>query len=218
MNFVLADDAAWGLRSRMDEGDRYAEAERPQAACRSRMKKTERRTPPRGFKLLKKTSRSLELCRPCMHERRLRQQAAGRTLAQWVGVLDRALQPKTHRQIANTFRAAHRTGVSELTAGTSASRSSRPRTTPGRRIRSEQEPHVPCFGGCSLQCFHKRSASAGVGCPVKIAVRSATPQKRMRVTWDDDTVAVLNFTSKELRRATVAVGHQKLPTDQPRMR
>jgi hypothetical protein len=33
----------------------------------------------------------------------------------------------------------------------------------------------------------------------------------MRVTWDDDTVVVLEFTSKGTAKSTVAVGHQKLP-------
>jgi uncharacterized protein YndB with AHSA1/START domain len=47
--------------------------------------------------------------------------------------------------------------------------------------------------------------------PVKIAVRSATPQKRMRVTWDDDTVVVLEFRSKGSAKSVVAVGHPKLP-------
>jgi hypothetical protein len=33
----------------------------------------------------------------------------------------------------------------------------------------------------------------------------------MRVTWDDNTVAVLEFTPKGSAKSSVAVGHQKLP-------
>ena len=48
--------------------------------------------------------------------------------------------------------------------------------------------------------------------PVKIAVRSVTPQKRMRITWEDDTVVVLEFLSKGSAKSVVALGHQKLPS------
>lgn len=46
--------------------------------------------------------------------------------------------------------------------------------------------------------------------PVEIAVRSASPPKRMRVTWDDETTVQLEFASRSDRKSTVAVQHQKL--------
>ena len=47
--------------------------------------------------------------------------------------------------------------------------------------------------------------------PVKIAIRTATPQKRMRMTWEDASIVVAEFISKGSAKSAVAVGHQKLP-------
>src|SRR4051794_26198578 len=45
----------------------------------------------------------------------------------------------------------------------------------------------------------------------KITVRSATPHKRMRLAWDDATIAELGFLSKGPGKSVVAVRHSKLP-------
>jgi len=42
-------------------------------------------------------------------------------------------------------------------------------------------------------------------------VKSATPNKRMRVAWDDDTMVEIGFISKTDRKSSVALTHQKLP-------
>lgn len=42
-------------------------------------------------------------------------------------------------------------------------------------------------------------------------MRTAAQNKRMRLTWDDDTLVELNFTSKASARSVVALVHQKLP-------
>jgi hypothetical protein len=47
--------------------------------------------------------------------------------------------------------------------------------------------------------------------PVRITVRSATPLKRMRVIWEDETVVQLGFTAKGDNKSAVAVQHEKLP-------
>jgi uncharacterized protein YndB with AHSA1/START domain len=46
--------------------------------------------------------------------------------------------------------------------------------------------------------------------PVGITVKSATPPKRMRILWDDDTVVQLGFTPKSASKSAVAVQHEKL--------
>jgi uncharacterized protein YndB with AHSA1/START domain len=46
---------------------------------------------------------------------------------------------------------------------------------------------------------------------VKVTVRTAAQNKRIRLTWDDDTLVELNFTSKASARSVVALVHQKLP-------
>jgi uncharacterized protein YndB with AHSA1/START domain len=47
--------------------------------------------------------------------------------------------------------------------------------------------------------------------PGKITVKSANPNKRMRLAWDDKTTVVIEFTSKADRKSIVALTHQKLP-------
>ena len=46
---------------------------------------------------------------------------------------------------------------------------------------------------------------------VKVTVRTAAQNKRMRLTWDDDTLVELGFTSKGSAKSVVGVVHQKLP-------
>jgi hypothetical protein len=45
----------------------------------------------------------------------------------------------------------------------------------------------------------------------RVTVRSATANKRMGLTWDDDTRVEITFTSKGSGRSVVTVVHQKLP-------
>ena len=47
--------------------------------------------------------------------------------------------------------------------------------------------------------------------PVKITVRSATPLRRMRIAWEDDTPVQVGFTPKGTAKSVVAIQHEKLP-------
>jgi uncharacterized protein YndB with AHSA1/START domain len=47
--------------------------------------------------------------------------------------------------------------------------------------------------------------------PVHVTVRTATPHRSIRMTWDDDTRANFGFVSKGKTRSAVAVGHERLP-------
>lgn len=46
--------------------------------------------------------------------------------------------------------------------------------------------------------------------PVKVTVKSSTPNKRMRIVWDDDTPVQLGFYEKGAAKSSVAVQHEKL--------
>jgi uncharacterized protein YndB with AHSA1/START domain len=138
----------------------------------------------------------------------------GRTWAQWVGVLDRArAAEKPHREIAEYVSSL---GTPDwwsqmVTVGYERIRGLRDR---GQRRGGGYEASKSRTFHVSVGALFNAFANAQQRrrwLPVKIAVRSATPQKRMRVTWDDDTVVVLGFTSKGTAKSTVAVGHQKLP-------
>lgn len=137
----------------------------------------------------------------------------GRTWAQWVGVLDRArAAEKPHREIAEHVSSL---GTPDwwsqtVTVGYERIRGLRDR---GQRRGGGYEASKSRTFHVSVGALFKAFANAQQRrrwLPVKVAVRSATPQKRMRMTWDDDTVAVLEFTSKGTAKSTVAVAHQKL--------
>jgi uncharacterized protein YndB with AHSA1/START domain len=138
----------------------------------------------------------------------------GRTWAQWLGVLDRAgAARKPHREIAQYVSSL---GTPDwwsqmVTVGYERIRGLRDR---GQRRGGGYEASKSRTFNVSVGTLFNAFANARQRrrwLPVKIAVRSATPQKRMRVTWDDDTVVVLEFTSKGSAKSAVAVGHQKLP-------
>jgi hypothetical protein len=46
--------------------------------------------------------------------------------------------------------------------------------------------------------------------PVRVAVRSAAPRKRMRIEWNDKTVVQVGFLDKGSSKSAVAIQHQKL--------
>jgi hypothetical protein len=46
--------------------------------------------------------------------------------------------------------------------------------------------------------------------PAKVSVRSQTPNKRMRLAWEDGTVVLAGFLAKGEARSSVAIEHQGL--------
>ena len=46
---------------------------------------------------------------------------------------------------------------------------------------------------------------------VKLTVRSATPEKYLRITWPDETSVAVGFLSKGAGKSQVAIQHEKLP-------
>jgi uncharacterized protein YndB with AHSA1/START domain len=46
---------------------------------------------------------------------------------------------------------------------------------------------------------------------VKVTVKSATPEKRMRILWDDGTQVQIGFLAKGASKSAVAIQHEKLP-------
>jgi uncharacterized protein YndB with AHSA1/START domain len=47
--------------------------------------------------------------------------------------------------------------------------------------------------------------------PVRIAIRSSAPHKRMRIEWHDKTTVQIGFLPKGQAKSAVAIQHQKLP-------
>jgi uncharacterized protein YndB with AHSA1/START domain len=181
---------------------------------RSRMKKTGEAYTAARLQLLKKSEPTSNYAEVAGMSDEAVSKRTGRTWAQWVGVLDRArAAEKPHRKIAEYVSSL---GTPEwwsqmVTVGYERIRGLRDR---GQRRGGGYEASKSRTFNVSVGALFNAFANARRRrrwLPVKIAVRSANPQKRMRVTWDDDTVVVLEFTSKGRTKSAVAVGHQKLP-------
>ena len=140
--------------------------------------------------------------------------ATGRAWAEWVDLLDRVqAAEKPHREIARYVSSLGTPPwwTQMVTVGYERIRGLRER---GQRRGGAHEagksrtfpvPVATLFGAFANARRRRQWL------PVKITVRSATKPKRMRMTWEDDTVVVLEFTSKGPAKSVVALSHQKLP-------
>lgn len=134
--------------------------------------------------------------------------ATGRAWAEWVRQLDEAgAASKPHREIAKY--------VSSL--GT-PSWWSQMVTVGYERIRGLRDKGQRRGGGYeagksrTFKVPVKNLYAAFVkNVPSKATVRGATPNKRVRLAWDDGTTVEAMFISKAPAKSVVAVTHQKLP-------
>ena len=136
------------------------------------------------------------------------QKATGRSWRAWVKLLDDAgATSRPHRDIVHSVSSL---GVPDWW--------SQMVTVGYERIRDLREPGQRRGG------LYEASKSRTFGVPVKklfdafkkslpsnADVKSATPNKRMRIRWDDDTTVEVMFLSKAADKSAVAVTHQKLP-------
>jgi len=140
--------------------------------------------------------------------------ATGRTWAEWVKTLDavRAVE-KPHREIA---RYVSSLGTPDwwsqtVTVGYERIRGLRQK---GQRRGGGYEASKSRTFPVPVTKLYNAFANARQRArwlPVKIDVRTANPNKRMRVKWDDQTTVEIMFTSKADRKSSVALTHQKLP-------
>ncbi len=184
---------------------------------RSRMKKTGEAYTAARLQLVKKSepkSNPSELAG--MSDDAVRK-GTGRTWAQWVRLLDTAeASVKTHREIARYVSSLGTPSwwSQTVTVGYERIRGLRDRgqqragAYSATRSRTFHVPVEELFDAFANSRIRRRWLAA------KIAVRQATPYKRMRLAWDDGAPVQVEFTSKGPARSAVAVAHQKLP-DRP---
>ncbi len=181
---------------------------------RSRMKKTGEAYTAARAQLLKKNEPTSNYAEVAGMSDASVNKRTGRTWAQWVGVLDRAgAARKPHREIARYVSSLGTPSwwSQMVTVGYERIRGLRDR---GQRRGGGYQASKSRTFNVPVEKLFKAFANPRIRrrwLPVKIAVRSAAPQKRMRVTWHDGTVAVFEFMSKGSAKSAVAVGHQKLP-------
>ena len=136
--------------------------------------------------------------------------ATGRTWTEWVKTLDEVrAADKPHREIA---RYVSSTGTPDWW--------SQMVTVGYERIRGLRDKGQRRGGG------YEATKSRTFAVPVRklfaafskfasdFDVRSRTPDKRMRIAWDDGTFVEVLFTSKADKKSAIALTHSKLP-DKP---
>jgi len=141
--------------------------------------------------------------------------ATGRTWVQWVGQLD-SIQAaeKPHREIVKHVSSL---GIPDwwsqmVTVGYERVRGLRER---GQRRGGGYEASKSRTFPVSVEVLFDAWANARKRkkwLPVKLAVRSATPHKYMRIRWSDDTPVQVGFLAKGGQKSSVAIQHEKLPS------
>ncbi len=140
--------------------------------------------------------------------------ATGRTWAEWVKILDAvSAAEKPHRDIA---RYVSSLGTPDwwsqtVTVGYERIRGLREK---GQRRGGGYEASKSRTFAVPVTKLYNAFANAQQRArwlPVKVEVRAANPNKRMRVKWNDQTTVEIMFTSKADRKSSVALTHQKLP-------
>jgi uncharacterized protein YndB with AHSA1/START domain len=141
-------------------------------------------------------------------------QQTGRTWAEWVRVLDdtRAAE-RPHREIAQYVSSL---GTPDwwsqmVTVGYERIRGLRDK---GQRRGGGYAANKSRTFAVPIKKLYAAFANARTRArwlPVKIIVKSANPNKRMRVAWDDGTTVEFGFISKAEKKSSVALAHSKLP-------
>lgn len=181
---------------------------------RSRMKKTAEAYTAARLQLLKKSEPTSNYADVAGMSDASVSKKTGRTWAQWVRVLDAVgAAEKPHREIAEHVSSL---GTPDwwsqmVTVGYERIRGLRDRGQ--RRGGGYEATKSRTFDVPVEKLFHA-FANARIRrrwLPVKLTVRSATPRKYMRLTWEDGAPVQLGFFSKGAGKSAVAVAHQKLP-------
>lgn len=138
----------------------------------------------------------------------------GRTWAEWVRVLDEARASEMpHREIAQFVSSLGTPGwwTQMVTVGYERIRGLREK---GQRRGGLYEAGKSRTFNAPVETIYDAFANARKRrrwLNVKVAVRAAAHNKRMRLTWDDDTRVEITFTAKGSAKSVVTVVHQKLP-------
>lgn len=140
--------------------------------------------------------------------------ATGRDWTAWLKVLDAAgAAEKSHRDIAKSVASLGTPDwwTQMVTVGYERIRGLRAK---GQRRDGRYEANKSKTFRVPVARLYKAFADARqrrrwLG--TKVSVRSANANKRMRITWDDDTSVQIGFTSKAPDRSAVAIQHSSLP-------
>jgi len=183
------------VRARMQKtGEAYTTA-------RARLLKTKAPEKPTYAKLAGMSDASIKAKTGCTWER-------------WTNALDYAgAQEWPHRQIAEYVREKFKVGdwwSQTVTVG--YERIKGLRQIGQRRDGSFEAAKSKTFAVPVARLYRSWSVAKlrAKWLPEDLTIRSATPQKYMRITWDDGSAVLLGFTKKGAAKSAVAVQHTKL--------
>lgn len=144
--------------------------------------------------------------------------ATGRTWREWVRALDETkASDKPHREIARAVSSMGTTNwwSQMVTVGYERIRGLRER---GQRrdgaYRVSKSRTFPVPVSRLFDAFAKPRVRAK-WLPVKVTVRTANPNKTMRLTMSDGTIVAIGFTAKGDNRSAVAIEHSRLTGKPP---
>jgi hypothetical protein len=145
------------------------------------------------------------------------QKATGCTWQRWVNALDRAKAfQMSHREIAKYIGQKYKTSswwAQMVTVGYERIRGLR---DVGQKRSGDYEVSksktIAAPLGKLYSVFSSAAARARWLPGVKLNVRGASPRKRMRLRWEDNTLVEVAFAARGKGKSQVAVQHGKLPT------
>lgn len=182
---------------------------------RSRMKKTGEAYTAARLQVLKKREPTINYADVAGMSDAVVDKKTGRTWSEWVRVLDEARAVEMpHREIAQFVSSLGTPGwwTQMVTVGYERIRGLREKGQ-GRgglydagKSRTFNLPIETLYDAFANARTRRRWLT------VKVTVRTAALNKRMRLRWDDDTLVDVWFTAKGSAKSVVAVAHQKLPS------
>jgi len=140
--------------------------------------------------------------------------STGRSWKEWVGILDAAqAAQKPHREIT---RYVSSLGTPDwwtqmVTVGYErirGLRDKRQRRDGGYAASKSRTYAVPV---ATLYKAFANTRTRRRWLPANVVVRSASPEKSMRLTWEDGTRVAIGFVRKGAGKSVVAITHEKLP-------
>lgn len=181
---------------------------------RSRMKKTGEAYTAARLQVLRKREPTVNYAEVAGMSDAVVNTKTGRTWAGWVRVLDEARAVEMpHREIARFVSSLGTPGwwTQMVTVGYERIRGLREK---GQRRGGLYDAGKSRTFNVPIETLYDAFANTRTRrrwLTVKVAVRTAAQNKRMRLTWEDDTLVELGFTAKGRAKSVVSVVHQKLP-------
>lgn len=143
------------------------------------------------------------------------QAKTGKAWAEWFRILDKAGAKKmAHREIADLLYSKHKVPgwwAQMVTVGYERARGKRQiyQTATGFTVNRSRTIAAPV--GKLFRAWHDKKLRDR-WLKTRLTIRTATPNKSLRILWDDETHVTIFFLPKGRAKTAVVVQHEKLPS------